>query len=85
MNFYEDNIEMYCWDWELPENAPKLSYMYRNEEDGLNLFGAISENDTLCLNSLYLKYPVLKGDSWEFQNIGWGGYFIVGIEFYFGG
>lgn len=53
-------------------------YLYDNQNDGLRMVGAISPNDSVFLNNLYRKFPVEKGDSWEFiQN----SYFYYEEEF----
>ncbi|MFH2036365.1 MAG: hypothetical protein ABIJ45_08180, partial [Candidatus Zixiibacteriota bacterium] len=54
-------------------------FIYRNDANGLNIVGAISQHDTVYTSSLYLKFPVTTGDSW--QTIGFKDNPVAGLTF----
>ena len=49
------------WD----SDHPLINWLYYNGDNGLYLIGGYTKYDTLISPSLWIKYPVNKGDMWD--------------------
>lgn len=54
--------------------ADTLEWLFRNKSDGLYLLGGRAKRDSLFTSTLYLKFPVTKGEFWFFQGIVYNNY-----------
>lgn len=69
--FQGEKIQVFYWvniDYQTGIPA-EIKYYYKNESDGLFIYGATCPTDTLVFKSLYLKYPVKIAEQWNHQTI----------------
>ena len=71
-----EELEAYVYG---KENG-NINWLYMNKEDGLYLVGGYTEYDTLIHPILQFKYPVNKGETWQFPRMV---YHLYENKFYF--
>ena len=67
-NYQGQNIELFYWNWINPKtNKPStISWLMRNDNDGLNIYGGYFRNQPSALiRTLGNKFPATEGDTWN--------------------
>ena len=67
-NYQGQNIELFYWNWiNIKTNKPNtISFLIRNDNDGLNIYGGYFRNQPSDLvKSLGNKFPANTGDTWN--------------------
>ena len=67
-NYQGQNIELFYWNWiNLKTNKPQnISWLMRNDNDGLNVYGGYFRNQPSTLvRTLGNKFPANAGDTWN--------------------
>ena len=59
--------DYFIWSqYNMETNNPEdIKWIRQNESDGLWTYGVFSNNDTLLISHLKIKYPVTIGDKWD--------------------
>jgi hypothetical protein len=65
VDYEGEELDAYVWG---RENW-NINWLYMNKDDGLYLVGGYTEYDTLIHPTLRFKYPVNKGETWQYPRM----------------